>query len=372
MKTHQKIHTLCYLFKNIAHLYFISRQSPDKTTEKQSSEADKKRTSQFSSTRHVLRPSRSAENLYQASSEDMPKISVLQIKERLFGQRIDQKVRKSPPKVESDLSKVLERKDRKVDSVKDVFSKKEEKLPIYSTSYKSNSGIIDAEQDELLYNVVSCRDNQERRNINIFDDLTDLEITYARVKRENNEAIPGSDPSHMAHEDYNPTEPSVKRLSISNVRKFEELLQRRQDSSPKEEYTKQWIKKEQPEGTNDRVPTGSVNNKKHMTSQSTDDGASVATSDDRRFSGRLSLPRKKADDMAYRKTHQLPASNSMTLQSLNIVGSYLPQPGKTISLELVTKGSSASPLNRKSRSPEKETRAQLEVTGGKMEDFRNR
>ena len=86
----------------------------------------------------------------------------------------------------------------------------------------------EAGDDELLFDYVSYKDGSSPRKSHIKDVLTDLEQTYEKLdindeellSRAEHHEVTGSRPLPPPPESC---EPNVKRLSITNVKKLEEL-----------------------------------------------------------------------------------------------------------------------------------------------------
>lgn len=187
--------------------------------------------------RYVLRPSRSAENIDKIN-EDVGNRSVKDIKERLFGPT--QAQLKAPVSRNKQEVTSPQNSNVKVENVKAYFNPTDSvpsfaKVPVYGSS--SSRNIRDQEQDELLYNYVSYRDTSNTKPLNIFDDLTDLELTYRKLS--NDQEGKGY---NAAPHDLTNGHDSIKRLSISNVRKFEEMLEMRQQQG--QDWTKEWVSRE--------------------------------------------------------------------------------------------------------------------------------
>lgn len=307
-------------------------------TEKTSQKPKKYEVSiEIPASKYTLRPSRSAENL-EKLADDLPNVSVQEIKERLFGPNA------SSRKVKKDLLRPTQRDEHekevgeitekvKVESMKGLFSAPIQSLPtftpVYTKQTTASSG-DDGGKDELLYTYASYRDTPNKKRLNIFDDLTDLEATYERMNMTNEDINDNGglrDFGNAPANEYDPLEPNVKRLSISNVRKFEEMLEKKLGEEQGTDRTKQWLSfevkqsrslssgqgqktshsREKVSPSRENVsPARYYHSKMDSTSSFPGDDTSTVFSDggSRLQSGRLSLPRKKADDMAYRKTHQ--------------------------------------------------------------------
>ena len=191
------------------------------------------------------------------SQEDVnaeePKVNISELKLKLFGQDGEKLVMAKP-----DLEKILDPKQHKVASVKEqVFNVKDERVPrYYSHHYISRS---EAGDDEVLVDYVSYKDGQQPKRTNINDILTDLEQTYEKLDLDNDELLTraghhevGQEPGHRPlPPPPDSSQPNVKRLSITNLKKLEELQSRMEH--PSFEYAKQWLTTDAPRPSVDEV-----------------------------------------------------------------------------------------------------------------------
>jgi hypothetical protein len=255
-------------------------------------------------------------------ADELPNISVSEIKERLFGPNVQSKKVKDYTYAD-ELKQITEGQNSKVkvDSMKDIFNQPIQSLPTYAPVYhKSVNSFDDNGKDELLYNYASFRDEPAKKKFNIFDDLTELEVTYEKVNL--NSEGKGIEVKECNDEDF--IETNVKRLSISNVRKFEEMLEKKLGDDY--DRTKIWLS-----GEKENENKKSTNNNKVIPKRSYSVGSAARppsdapslTSDGPNFSERIGLPRKKADDMAFRKMQQANLSSASIPSFVWPTGSYL-------------------------------------------------
>ena len=147
----------------------------------------------------------------------------------------------------------------------------------------------DSDDDVRLINYASFRDGPRRKRPNINDELTELEEAYERLDLDNEYLL-----DRATRRDYprlmptdNEWQSNVKRLSITNLKKLDEIQQ--QVENPSLEYAKRWLSSE----------TGLTvsKNARDMTTIT----LPVPAASPPRGSRASSLPRKFGDDMAVRK-----------------------------------------------------------------------
>ena len=145
----------------------------------------------------------------------------------------------------------------------------------------------DSDDDIRLVDYASFRDGRRWKKPTIIDDLTELEEAYERLDLDNEQLL-----DRAARRDYpRPLPPvadaetNVKRLSITNLKKLDEIQQRVEN--PSLEYAKRWLSSE----------SGLVEPARDVTA--TAPPAPVAALP--RGPRSSSLPRKFGDDMAVRK-----------------------------------------------------------------------
>jgi hypothetical protein len=259
--------------------------------------------------------------------EEVPKVNLTSIKSNLFGS-VGEKLGYPRP----DLSNIQDRKERLVSELKaDFFNRKDEIVPevIPMLSQPSVNHFMDGDE-ERIYDYASFRDIEKRRRPNIDDVLTDLEKTFEALELDLEED------DLMIRSDMTSSESDkVKRLSITNLRKLEDLQGHQQ--MPSLDYARQWLssenmtkeeKKSSPrlpaKDPNDDVflsPRGrlglspdsmEVANYNYMTQlqmpASLPDSQSQSVTSEGR--ARLAYPRKVADDMAYRRARKSPISST--------------------------------------------------------------
>ena len=147
----------------------------------------------------------------------------------------------------------------------------------------------------------------------IKDELTELEYTYDRLNLDDDNLMTGAanHDYNIRHDVSNETESDVKRLSISNVRKFEEMLQRRvgDPDNPGLDYAKHWLNDDVIKAKRDAEQKFEANRKRPVATspEHTRQGESLRYAADVRRAEH-SLPRKITDDMAFRKAHPIPPS----------------------------------------------------------------
>ena len=281
------------------------RQSPERKLQKEKS---------IDSEKATLRPARSAENLIN-TKDDIPVGSVTTIKERLFGPGGIGK-RSIPITVLPDPSQRVTPDSKRPYS--EVINKKDEQAVAATTATHLRSSSFlseDKYKDERIREYASYRDGKVKKRSQILDDLTDLEYTYDRLNLDDDNLMSGAanhDFNIPAHaEGAESIEPNVKRLSITNVKKFEDMLQRHIDSSetPSLDYAKEWLRYDRDSVTGSDKSTAKTDPKpeqeRPIHSSLIQDAPVVRSYMNRPES---SLPRKKTDDMAYRKIHPYPES----------------------------------------------------------------
>ena len=145
----------------------------------------------------------------------------------------------------------------------------------------------DSDDDIRLVDYASFRDGRRWKKPTIIDDLTELEEAYERLDLDNEQLL-----DRAARRDYpRPLPPvadaetNVKRLSITNLKKLDEIQQRVEN--PSLEYAKRWLSSE----------SGLVEPARDVTA--TAPPAPVTSLP--RGPRSSSLPRKFGDDMAVRK-----------------------------------------------------------------------
>ena len=147
----------------------------------------------------------------------------------------------------------------------------------------------DSDDDVRLINYASFRDGPRRKRPNINDALTELEEAYERLDLDNEYLL-----DRATRRDYprlvapdNGWQSNVKRLSITNVKKLDEIQQRVEN--PSLEYAKRWLSSESGLTVSKNGPdTTTITPPVQATSPPRGPRAS-------------SLPRKFGDDMAVRK-----------------------------------------------------------------------
>ena len=267
----------------------------------------------------TLRPARSAENLIN-KKDDIPTGNVSSIKERLFGPGSDEKG-VIPIKMVQDPSLMTTHSNQRIKS--EVFNKSDDKPPTFAQPHARSSSYLSDDKDERIREYVSYRDGKVKKRSQIFDELTDLEYTYDRLNLDDDNLMSGAanhDFNIPPHAELDSFEPNVKRLSITNVKKFEDMLQRHVEGSenPSLDYAKKWLSHEEgSQKENDREST------KERSIQSTH-VQSVQMTPSYQNRPESSLPRKKTDDMAYRKIHPYPESTSTSTRN-NQFCRYSPQ-----------------------------------------------
>ncbi len=245
--------------------------------------------------------------------EKVPKVDLMSIKSNLFGQegeKLEQQYQQR-----SDLARLQDRKDRKVSELKaGVFNIPDETVPVViSRLSHPSSRNFDDNNDERIFDYASFRDKEKRKRPNIQDVLTDLEKTFEALDLDMDEDLLPR--NHFPSSSSDPT--NVKRLSITNLKKLEELQNNQQ--TPSMDYARQWLSheklpqsdreaesqdaKSRPGVSPESMEVANYSYAIRLRSSSIPDSRSqsIVSEGRRSASARIPYPRKVADDMAYRR-----------------------------------------------------------------------
>ena len=271
----------------------------------------------------VLRMSKSEDDLRSChtGSDEMPRVSIKSIKDKLYGNAGEL----PDSKKETELVNVWDRRDRKVSKIAgDVFNMTDQSLPEYDKPVPPSSQQFGEEEDVRLSDYISYKDGYRRKTTTIDDVLTDLEQTYENLQLDSDEwskDVERTDHTERPNRPYTPVEHregmvNVKRLSITNLKKLEEIQM--SVENPSLEYAKRWLST----GNSSEVLGEDSVHQVSTTYPINHSESQSLTSELRIRDNTSSLPRKIADDMAVRKIQPYPPSVSGSAAHL---GSYLAQ-----------------------------------------------
>lgn len=249
-----------------------------------------------------VRLSASQEQLAQAgpgpgdADDEMPHISITAIKAKLFGENEDSAKQLITGR---QLPIHVDHQQSKQPLVKSNADVKESSTKIAS-NVKSRSEL----EDERLYDYVSYKDGLKKKRSKIYDQLTDFERTYEGLNFDDDAENDRHPPQNViGGREFHPDPPSVKRLSITNLKLLTESQERLVPNSSLE-YTKEWILTGKgPEfgskSMEQRHQTASENDFRNPSAKP-NSGIHPAENHE----CLANYPRKVIDDMAYRKYGQ--------------------------------------------------------------------
>lgn len=205
------------------------------------------------------------------------------------------------------------------------------------------------DEDRPIFDYVSYKDGEKYPKGTIQDALTDLEQTFEALNLDKD-----------IDEEFEPPKTNVKRLSITNLKKFEELQQ--QDGSPTVDYTRQWIDDTRKPGEpRPRSLAGASPASMEVASLSLPPEAEMAPTNLMRsasagsevkyyITGVQRYPKRKSDDMAYRKNNVAPRPQEAPYEPQNT--GFLRQRSYSASkIEVVSSPNSTDYLQDRTTSP---------------------